>query len=291
MGEGIHPALCMTKALRGRVEDDGGFSRRASRCFRLEVLRPPPGARYRRAAALFGVRCGGPTYTASAACSVPLPFLAAALARSAQLRTCACDHVHFVHRERCARCFATASLLCLASCRCFGRWLLLCVLLAARASPCALAGRVAAASVGSAASRVLSVAAARPLPPRRRLPAPAPPAPVAPVGALCGILSGGAGGSLWALLPPVAVVAAGAAPCRAARGAGGSALAARPLGLAALRAPPLRRSPVAAGGVASLLVLGRFALLLAMMGACCLPSPRCRSGPAPAQFLPAGLRQ
>lgn len=148
---------------------------------------------------------------------------------------------------------------------------------------------LSAASVGSAASRVLSVAAARPLPPRRRLPAPAPPAPVAPVGALCGSLSGGAGGSLWALLPPVAVVAAGAAPCRAARGAGGSALAARPLGLAALRAPPLRRSPVAAGGVASLLVLGRFALLLAMMGACCLPSPRCRSGPAPAQFLPAGL--
>ncbi len=73
-------------------------------------------------------------------------------------------------------------------------------LLAARASPCALAGRVAAASVASAASCVLSPRRLAPFPPGVAHSAPAPLFPVAPVGALCGNLSGGTRGSLWAPL-------------------------------------------------------------------------------------------
>ena len=148
--------------------------------------------------------------TASAACSVPLPV--APLWSAAAIRC---------RRTVSLRCSPLAMRLRCSSPRLLSlRWSVLlnlasCWRRALRPAPW-LGARRCFGRVGGVA-RPVGRGGSPPSPPASPA-APAPPAPVAPVGALCGILSGGAGGSLWALLPPVAVVAAGAAPCRAAPG-------------------------------------------------------------------------
>jgi len=110
--------------------------------------------------------------------------------------------------------------------------------LAARASPCALAGRWPLLRLGRRRRASCRRGGSPPSPPASPCRAPSPPAPVGRWRAPYAVVyPGGLGARSRALLPSVAVVAAGAAPCLAARWAGGSARCAL---LRALRALPRR---------------------------------------------------